>query len=172
MTGAPSPVAPVVAVGFDGSPGARRALEWAADECELRRAVLLVLHVDLWAPAALTLPGLREEVAVEEALLDEGMGMVERGHPSLRIVGRRVPPPAGESLVEASRGASLLVVGSRGLGHVRQAVLGSVSRYCVDHAHCPVVVVRGEAALVGDGAARAQRPGDAAAVGTSSPSER
>ena len=163
MTGTPGPVAPVVAVGFDGSAGALRALEWAAAECELRRAVLLVLHVDHWAPAALALPGLGEEVVLEESVLEEGIRLVEHDHPSLRVVGRRLPPPPGESLVDASREVSLLVLGSRGLGHVQQVVLGSVSRYCVDHAHCPVAVVRGEAVD--------QRPGDPAGAGTWSPSD-
>lgn len=49
---------------------------------------------------------------------------------------------ARDVLVKASRGAELLVVGSRGHGRAVGAVLGSVSSYCVHHAACPVVVVR------------------------------
>jgi nucleotide-binding universal stress UspA family protein len=54
--------------------------------------------------------------------------------------------PAGV-LVDASDGAALLVVGSRGRGPVRSTVLGSVALHCVTHARCPVVVVhpRGDA---------------------------
>jgi hypothetical protein len=49
---------------------------------------------------------------------------------------------AAEVLLRASKGADLLVVGSRGHGGFASAMLGSVSLYCVLHAHCPVVVVR------------------------------
>jgi nucleotide-binding universal stress UspA family protein len=46
-------------------------------------------------------------------------------------------------LLDASKGADLLVVGSRGHGGFTEALLGSVSQHCVHHATCPVVVIRG-----------------------------
>jgi len=46
-------------------------------------------------------------------------------------------------LVEEATDAELLVVGSRGLGGLRELLLGSVSHQCVQHAPCPVVVTRG-----------------------------
>ena len=45
-------------------------------------------------------------------------------------------------LVEVTKGADLLVVGSRGLGGFRELLLGSVSQQCTQHATCPVVIVR------------------------------
>jgi nucleotide-binding universal stress UspA family protein len=49
--------------------------------------------------------------------------------------------PAAQELVDRSRDADLLVVGSRGRGAVRSALLGSVALHCATHAHCPVMVV-------------------------------
>ena len=46
-----------------------------------------------------------------------------------------------------TKDATLLVVGSRGHGEVVGMLIGSVSEYCVTHAHCPVVVLRGLAGL-------------------------
>ena len=51
---------------------------------------------------------------------------------------------AGESAPISSRQATLLVVGSRGLGGFMGLVMGSVSSQCVHHSHCPVLVVREE----------------------------
>jgi len=61
-------------------------------------------------------------------------GRLERGHPA-------------PLLVAASEQAQLLVVGSSGRGAFVGMLLGSVSQFCLQHAHCPVVVVRGRAEL-------------------------
>jgi len=59
---------------------------------------------------------------------------------------RVVEGQAGPVLVEAAEGADLLVVGNRGHGGLAEALLGSVGQYCVRHASCPVVIMRGKPA--------------------------
>jgi nucleotide-binding universal stress UspA family protein len=59
---------------------------------------------------------------------------------------------AAPVLLDAASDADLLVVGSLGHGRFSGMLMGSVSTHCVEHANCPVVVVRGEAvAAAGDG---------------------
>jgi nucleotide-binding universal stress UspA family protein len=60
------------------------------------------------------------------------------------ISGTHERTPA-KALIEASDGADLLVVGSRGLGGFKGLLLGSVSQQCSHHARCPVTIVRAKA---------------------------
>ncbi|MFJ5956420.1 universal stress protein [Paenarthrobacter sp. NPDC092416] len=68
------------------------------------------------------------EKAFGAALPDNVVSRLERGHPR-------------QGLINASRGAEMLVVGRRGHGGFGGLLLGSVSSACVAHAHCPVLVV-------------------------------
>ena len=138
---APRHGAPRVVVGVDGSSESFRALAWAATEAQLRHAVLEVVHGEF----------ARQEVleAVAPSLLADELTILERAvkraralQPDLVVEGRLCEPPAADALIEASHGAEMLVVGSRGLTGLREMALGSVSTACVHHAHCPVVVVR------------------------------
>lgn len=134
-----------VIVGVDGSPDSLRALRWAAEYARDHGAPLQAVSVYempvVWggAYAIAALPDSKELAAkAREVLTDsvrEALGegaevseRVEEGHPA------RV-------LVNASRAAQLVVVGSRGHGGFAGLLLGSVSQYCVTHARCPVLVL-------------------------------
>lgn len=134
---------PRIVVGVDGSIGARVALAWALEEARLRGAELDVVHS--WEYLGVVTVGY---VAVDPRQMEDaarlllGRVVEEVGaakdrdvHPVL------VEGPAARSLLDASEGADLLVVGSRGRGGFAGLLLGSVSRQVTHHAHCPVVVV-------------------------------
>ncbi len=138
------PGRPVVVVGVDGSEASLRAAEWAADEARFRNCRLRVVHVNFWTDAALGTPGFEEEARRQAAVLEHALARVRSTNPDVEVEGRSLEPPTGPALVRESSGAALLVVGSRGMGAVRELVLGSVSHECVQHAHCSVLVVRGD----------------------------
>jgi nucleotide-binding universal stress UspA family protein len=70
--------------------------------------------------------------------IEEAGGKVARAHLRMGRPDEQVVSVADEM------GAGLIVVGSRGLGGIRRALMGSVSDSVVHHAHCPVLVVRKE----------------------------
>lgn len=134
-----------VVVGVDGSASGFGALEWAATQCALSGADLLIVVVWDWPTSygwAMPLPdGYRPEDDAER-LVEECEARARALHPSIVVKGVTMEGNPAARLVEASRGAALLVVGSRGHGQLAGMLLGSVSKHCVAHAHCPVVVFR------------------------------
>jgi nucleotide-binding universal stress UspA family protein len=133
-----------IVVGIDGSPSSAEALEWAVAEARLTGATVEAVYA--WDPAPIEASGLPEQELqdLREAAQKRAAKLVRTldGHGSgVRIVPRTVSGTAAQVLVDASEGADLLVVGSRGLGGLRGMVLGSVSHHCAAHAQCPVVVV-------------------------------
>jgi nucleotide-binding universal stress UspA family protein len=133
-----------VIVGFDGSRASRAAAEWAAGEATLRGAELEVIMTWDWPLAYARTPMLHESDPVGETRKEfeaEVVGLQDN-HPDLVITsvfthGHPVP-----ILVEASKDAELLVVGSRGHGEFVGMILGSVSQHCAAQAHCPVLIYR------------------------------
>lgn len=135
-----------VVVGIDGSPSSAAALAWAHDEARLRNVPLDVVLVfePLSYGTIRGYPFPTREVdaaatANAERILDEavaGIDDVELERDLVRAA------DAAKALVERSRDADLLVVGSRGHGGFAGVLLGSVSQKVVHHATCPVVVVR------------------------------
>ena len=85
-----------------------------------------------------------------------------RRHPDVEIDMNVVEGHAAPALVDASRGADLLVVGSRGHGEFVGVLLGSVSEPCVTNAHCPPDALTDPPIRLG----RAALPASSRATGT------
>ena len=145
-----------VVVGVDGSPSSRDALLWAlaaAARSQARVEVVSAYPVDFyWTDPYLidtrhvsdvrTKTAERTRSFVDDARRDPSLATV----PGVADVDVEVVVVGGapaEHLVARGEGARVLVVGSRGRGTVRTALLGSVALHCATHAHCPVVVVHG-----------------------------
>ena len=80
-----------------------------------------------------------------QGLLDEQVRKIKAAGGSVAQAHLRVGKPDVQiSALAEEIGAGLIVVGSRGLGAMRRVLMGSVSSSVVRHAHCPVLVVRGE----------------------------
>ena len=135
-------------VGVDGSNGAREALRIAVREARMRGASVRAVHV--WhMPEGAYLTGIAPAEAdtdryerVARGVLADSVAAVadELGDVQVEQVLRNDPAPAA-ALIAESQTADLLVVGTRGLGGLRELLLGSVSHACCQHAHCPVLVV-------------------------------
>ena len=134
---------PIVVVGVDGSACSTDALRWARDYA---RAVGGTVHpVISWqVPTsygwALATEGADFAGAAEQALKEATAAVFTDD--DVPMVPHVAEGPPAAVLVEASKNAALLVVGSHGHGAFAGMLLGSVSQHCVTHAACPVVVIR------------------------------
>jgi nucleotide-binding universal stress UspA family protein len=140
---------PGIVVGLDGSPSGRRALDWAIGEAAAHRAPLTVLAVhevpkSYWGGNPVTGPaegsvlaGLRQAAEEMTRAATSGLGDARPSSVDVRVVSGFVV----KELVEASRDAYLVVLGSRSGGGFARLVMGSVSSEVVQHSACPVVIV-------------------------------
>jgi len=134
-----------IVVGVDGSSPSKRALRWAVQQAAATGAVVEAVicwrfpTVYGWEPAAVD----RELGAVARRMLAQAVTEVTAGNRPVEIREAAASGHAAEILLERARGADLLVVGNRGRGGFAGTLLGSVGQHCVQHAPCPVVVVRG-----------------------------
>jgi len=132
-----------IVVGVDESVGARSALSWAAEECQLRDDTLLLVHVsrpDRWLNRYGD-AGARAGDTLGSMLLDELAFGVRLRFPDLPLdllLGHGDP---ADTLLDLSAMADLLVVGTTGSGSNLLSLIGSVSSRVAAQAHCPVVVV-------------------------------
>lgn len=139
------PEARRIVVGVDGSRYSLAALDYACRRAEDTGETVVAIHAwhvrapstDVWSSDARSVDSEEREV-----LLSESVAGVREDHPDVRIEQEVVPVAPAQALVDASAGASLVVVGSRGLGFFSGLLLGSVSQAVLHRAECPVAVVR------------------------------
>lgn len=139
-----------VIVGVDGSERGEAALEYGFGYAARHGLPLHALHL---CPSPVTLSPyamtpVNQYVDMDRAREDAGRAVgqaVDRWsakHPEVAATWSVADGAATQGLVEASEGASLLVVGCRGHGGFAGMLLGSVSQAAIRHAHCPVAVAR------------------------------
>ncbi|GAA2448009.1 universal stress protein [Actinomadura vinacea] len=138
-----------IVVGTDGSPGADRAVRWAADEAALRGLPLRVVHsidkglyeLPLFAPGQFARP----VTAAGEELLAGAERLARERRPGIEITTELVAEATATALADRSRHAFEVVVGHRGRGGFASLLLGSTGLRLAGHAAAPVVIVRGDA---------------------------
>jgi len=118
-----------IVVGVDGSSAAAAAIEWACAETNLHRADLLVIHT-----------GERDISRAESGcVLDLAVNEC-RERTTAQVRGALVEGSPIAALIEASRTADIVVIGSRGRSGFKTALFGSVALSVAEGAHCPVAV--------------------------------
>ena len=131
-----------VVVGVDGSSHGDAALRWALDEAQVHGGE--VVAVFAWQMPFISNPAAFDRGEMEKAGKEFLVGRVSSvaPSPSVPLTPLISEGDPAEVLVEASKSASLLVVGSRGRSPFMGAVLGAVSLRCTAGAYCPVTVVK------------------------------
>lgn len=138
-----------IVVGYDDTTAAMAAVRWAADLARSTGSGLRLVHAWTWPLLGHGVSGIPvidptgpRNQAVR--LLDEAAERVAAEFPELPISAELLPGLPRETLEAISDRTDLLVVGTRGLGAVWGALLGSVSRGILHDAGCPVAVIRSD----------------------------
>src|SRR5579875_459506 len=137
-----------IVVGVDGSGPSHEALNWAMREAAIRKTPLTVLAVHEVAASGwggvVVYPvdqDLAEQArkATQEAVDQAGQQLGDLEPPAVTV--RATSGTPATALIDASRDADMLVVGSRGAGGFARLLMGSVSNEVAHHALCPIVIV-------------------------------
>jgi len=140
-----------IIVGVDGSGHSQRALRWAMNEAAIRHVPLTVLTVHEairgYYSGVAVYPDdpARTEQARQaaQAETDKVLADLDGPRPDSVTV-KAVHGFPVEALIEASKDADVVVLGSRGAGGFTRLMLGSTAGQVVEHAHCPVLIVPAE----------------------------
>ncbi|MEU7588227.1 universal stress protein [Micromonospora sp. NPDC049230] len=143
VRGAPAPAAPVV-VGVDDSDCARLALEFAIAQAAGRDVPLRVIRGGTFAAGLVEeRPSVAEQIIQQQSdAVRELLNEWHQKYPDVQATATYLAEHPADALTEASAGAQLVVVGSRGRGALRGMLLGSVSQHLLHRSPCTVAVVR------------------------------
>jgi nucleotide-binding universal stress UspA family protein len=140
-----------ILAGVDGSPSSLSALRWAIRQAGLTGATVdavITWHYPVsdggygWGPMGTGTAFDFKENA--EKVLADAIGKAYDPGSGVPVRARVVEGNAAQVLLDASDGADLLVVGSRGTADSPKRCSARSAKHCVHHAHCPVVVIRGQ----------------------------
>lgn len=145
-----------ILVGVDGSPASRYAVDWAARDAAMRDVRLTIVHAV--KPLGVTLPKApmaaafaRWQVERGQAIIDDAVKIAQQSTPSggpAQIESEVLFAPIVPTLVDLSKEAQMVVVGSRGQGALARTLLGSVSSNLIHHAHSPIAIIHDEDPLM------------------------
>jgi nucleotide-binding universal stress UspA family protein len=138
-----------IVVGVDGSPSSKAALAWAVEQARRTGAsveAVIAWHYPVMVGGMPFAPiGVIESAdfgAFATKVLSDAIAATTEPDGPVKVSSVVCEGNATQVLLDAAKGADLLVVGSRGHGGFTEALLGSVSQGCVHHARCPVVIIR------------------------------
>ncbi|MDP3889925.1 universal stress protein [Nocardioides sp.] len=124
------PTATRIVVGVDGSSGSQAALEFAFAHADEAGVPLAVLHAVL------------REAGTPGTMVADQIAPLAEKYPAVVVETQTVEASPDHALVDASQGAAMVVVGSRGRGALAALLKGSIAQSVLQHAQCPVAVVR------------------------------
>lgn len=138
-----------IVVGYDDTTAAMAAVRWAAELARSAGCGIHLVHAWTWPMLGHGMAGIpvldptgpRNQAT---RLLDDAAERVAEQFPEVPVTAQLLPGTAREALEGISESTDLLVVGTRGLGAVMGALMGSVSRGILHDAGCPVAVIRSD----------------------------
>lgn len=138
-----TPADRTIVVGTDGSLGSTRALRWALREGRSRGTSVRAVFAWQYPPVhSMVMGPMNGNPVGAREIIDATRALAARCEPDVPLVAVDSVGATVPVLLEASGGADLLVVGSRGHGALHDALVGSVAHECMMGAPCPVVVVQ------------------------------
>ncbi|MFF4487826.1 universal stress protein [Streptomyces sp. NPDC001544] len=137
-------------VGVDGSESSLTAIDWAVDEAARHGLPLRLVYASLWERYEGVMPSDNRERPSEQVMAEHVVASAaERARlrdPDVKTATDILPEEAVDALLHESEYAFAVVTGARGRGEIKGLLLGSTGLGVAAHAHCPVIVVRGDRA--------------------------